>query len=300
MTTSSAKRAALGLLALSVLSTGTARAASVVALTNPKVAQFQEAVVAARGVNRDLAEVDAAAGDALEQVKRHNPNVVLAVGQEAVKLAQSGLTNLPVVYCMVLERNVTPSSTITGVPLEVSARDQLARFKELNPNGKRIGIIFDPKASGAFVSDAKRAADALGLDLIAKTVNDPRDIRTALETIAGSIDALWLAPDPRLVKQEVFSFLLQFTLERKIALYGFLDTFTKVGALASVAPNYSEIGKRAGQLAAEIAARPADKRLPVPAPAHHNGSLTVNLKTAKHLGVDVPQRVLDGASQVFR
>jgi ABC-type uncharacterized transport system substrate-binding protein len=107
-------------------------------------------------------------------------------------------------------------------------------------------------------------------------------------------------PDPRLITAEMFNYLLVYTLERKIALFGFLDSFTEAGALASVAPDYQEIGRRAGQLAAGIAARPADARLPVPPPMGGAGALSVNVKTARQLGVDVPQQVLSRARQVFR
>lgn len=284
-----------------VLLPSTVYAANVVALTDPKVAQFQEAVKAARdAVRGDLPEVDVNAADAADQLKRHAPAVVLAVGQKSVQIAKDALPSTPVVYCMALERNVQTSSTVTGVPLEISPKDQLAAFREVNPAGKRIGVVYDPKASQAFVNEAEKAAKPLGFELKSKPVTDPKDVRSALEGMSSSIDALWLPADPRLINGEVFKYVLVFTIERKIALYGFLDNFTKAGALAAVAPDYVAIGKLAGGMALEISQRPPDKRTPVPPPATHAGQLSVNLKTSKSLGIDVPTKAVDMARQVYR
>jgi putative ABC transport system substrate-binding protein len=164
---------------------------------------------------------------------------------------------------------------------------------------KRVGVIYDPRTSAAFMEDAVKAAGALGVTLVARPVSDAREVRTALSEIADGIDVLWLMPDPRLISAEMFNYLLIFTLERRIALFGFLDSFTQAGALASVAPDYHEIGRRAAQLAAEVAARPADARLPLPPPTTSPGALSVNTKTAQQLGVAIPPSVLAKARQVY-
>ncbi|HWE26966.1 MAG TPA: ABC transporter substrate binding protein, partial [Polyangia bacterium] len=112
--------------------------------------------------------------------------------------------------------------------------------------------------------------------------------------------ALWLMPDPRLISAEMFNFLLVFTLEHKIALFGFLDSFTQAGALASIAPDYGDIGRRAARIAADLAQKPPEARLPVPPPVGAGGVLSVNAKTAKRLGLDIPPSALGKAKQVYR
>ncbi len=136
--------------------------------------------------------------------------------------------------------------------------------------------------------------------LVAKPVANAREVRAALGEIAGSIDALWLVPDPHLITAEMVYYLLVFTLERKLALFGFLESFTKVGALASVSPDYREIGRRAARMATDLLARPDAARLPVPPPVASPGSLSVNEKTAKQLGLNIPAGVLSSARQVYR
>jgi putative ABC transport system substrate-binding protein len=278
----------------------TAHAGGVVALADARVSQYKDALVAAREVAPSVPVVDVGAGDAADQLQRLDPAVVLAIGQKALQVARAATPERPIVFAMVLGAGAAPSRTVTGVRLEVPANVQLEQLRHVAPSVKRIGVIYNPKTSGAFIEEALKAAGRVGLTLVSRPVTDPKEVRPALSDIAGAIDALWLMADPRLVTAEMFNFLLGFTLERKIALFGFLDSFTQAGALASVAPDYQEIGRRAARLATEIANKPAGDRVPVPPPQDSPGALTVNMKTAKQLGVDVPSAVLSKARQVYR
>ena len=125
-------------------------------------------------------------------------------------------------------------------------------------------------------------------------------MRGALSSLADEIDVLWLVPDPHLNTSEMFKFVLVATLDRKIALLGFLDGYTQQGALASVAPDFKDNGHRAARLASGIAGRAAAERLPVPPPVTSPGSLTINLKTAHQLGIVVPDWMLSRARQVYK
>ena len=276
-----------------------AAAGGVVALGDGRVVQYREALEAARQVVPTAAVVDSNAGDAATQLRRADPGVILAVGQRALQVARAAAPGTPTVFCMVLGGAAAASRTVTGVKLEVAPATQLALMKQVDSHAKRVGVIYEPRASAAFLEDAVKAAGSLGLTLVARPVGDAREVRSALAEIADGIDALWLMPDPRLITAEMFNFLLVFTLEHKIALFGFLDSFTQAGALASVAPDYREIGRRAGKLAAELAQR-GDSRAPVPQPLPSPGALSVNLKTARRLGVDVPSSVLGKAQKVYR
>jgi putative ABC transport system substrate-binding protein len=243
--------------------------------------------------------IDLAAPDAAAQLIKSQPAVVLAVGQKALDLAETRAAGVPTVFCMVLGSIDIHSRAVTGIRLEVSPAQQLEQVRQVAPKTKRVGVIYEPHASGALVEEAVKAAGRLGLTLVAKAVSDARGVRPALLEMADGIDALLLMPDPRLITSEMLAFLISFTLERNIALFGFLDSFSRAGALASVAPDYTEIGRRAAKLALELASRPESSRLPVPPPVAIPGSLTINLKTARRLGIDVSPAVAAKARQVY-
>jgi putative ABC transport system substrate-binding protein len=275
-------------------------AGGVTVIVDGRVAQYREALEAAREVLRNPSLVDVSAPDAAEQVHRAESGVILAVGQKALQLAKEKAPGAATVFCMVLGSAAAPSRTVTGVRLEVPASAQLQLIKQVHPGAKRLGVIYDPRTSAQVIEDAVKAAGSLGFTLVSRAVHDPREVRGALAEMADGIDALWLLPDPRLLSAEMFSYLLASTLERRIALFGFLDSFTEAGALASIAPDYAENGRRAGRLAMELAERPSETRFPVPAPLSSSGSLSINSKSAKQLGVDVPPSVLAKARHVYR
>ncbi|MBI5548796.1 MAG: hypothetical protein HY901_33355 [Deltaproteobacteria bacterium] len=278
--------------------------AEVLAISDPKINQHQEALAAARQAlgqagNHTVAEVDATAAGFAERIKAHPPDLILAVGQKALLLAQEAAPNIPTVFCLALERSAKVSKTVTGVPLDIPASKQLGRFKEAYPALKRLGVLYDPQVSGPFVEQASKAAAALGLTLVTRPIGEAKELRSAVADIIPNIDALWLLPDPRIITKEVFNYLLVFTLERRTPLLGFLDSFTKAGALLSLSPDYTESGKAAGELAGEILLRPQEKRLPLPPPVYSPGLLSVNQRTAAQLGIRIPDKVLASARQLY-
>lgn len=292
----------LGIIALLVgaglLASKSARAEGVLVLTDSRVVQYQEAVRTAKSVLPNAPVLEVGASDISQQLGKASAAVILAVGQKAMTLAQqAGAT---VVFCMVLGPSALTAKTVTGVRLEVESDVQLELFQQLHPAAKHLGIIYNPRTWSGFVKEAEQAAARRGVKLVPKPVSDAREVRSGVSDIAGSIDALWLMPDPGLITIDVFNFLLVFTLERKIALFGFFEGFTRAGALASVAPDYAAIGRQAAKLAADLAAKPAESRLPLPASVASPGVLTINAKTARQLGLDVPDAVQNKAIQVYR
>lgn len=289
-----------GLALLALLWAQPAAAAEIVVLSDGNVPQYREAQAAAKGALAEAQTLDVSAADLKPQLERTAAagGVVLAIGHKAMLAAQS--SGATVVFCMVLGPSASPAKNVTGLRLEVAPSLQLAQIKRVHPAARRLGMIYDARTWSAYAKEATESATAQGLTLIARPVSDAKEVRAAFSEIAGSIDALWLIPDPSLVNIEIFNFLLVTTLERKLALFGFFADFTRRGALASVAPDYTEIGKQAAKLAAELAAKPAAARSPLPPSLASPGGLTINAKTARQLGIELSDEAQASAKQVYR
>lgn len=284
------------------LSAAGASAQTIVVVTDNGVSQFRETADGVRQVLRDAETVDVASGDVASQVRAKDPAVVLAIGGKAASMLKEALRGVPLVYATVLHpasKGLTGPS-ITGVPMEVGPQSVLPRIKQLSPQATRVGILYDPSTAAAMVEAAVRVAGDLGLTVVAKPVRDAREIRATAEALAGRIDALWMLPDAKIMTPEVTTYLVQFAIERRIAAIGFLDQMTSLGTVASLAPDFVDIGRRAGSLAKEIASRPPDKRIPVPAPTYSPGALSVNLRTAAQIGVAPPAEFAASARKVIR
>lgn len=281
-------------LALAMLMASPALAGNAVILVEEQVAEYAQAANAAKKYLSDAKVVHPDnAASALP-----GASVVLAVGKKALQVTRQSNLTVPVVYCMMLGLGRSSLGPLeTGVPLESDPANALAQMKAVVPSAKRVGVVYNPKATGDLVKDAQSAVGPIGLTLVAKAVSSASEVKDAVAAIAGQIDILWLPPDPKLYARELFTFLLSFAAERKLPLFGFLDSFTQSGALASLSSDYADIGERAGKLAADIDGR--GKGANVPPPVYAPGKLTINLNTAKALGIEVSAKAVTEAKQVF-
>ena len=225
--------------------------------------------------------------------------VVVAVGQKAINASRLGPKATPVVFCMVVApRSSQLAENVTGVPLEPNPAEVLRQLLLVFPGMKRLGTVFEPGVSDAVVQEARRAAVPLGVTLVLRPVHSGTDMREAVSSLDRQVDAVWLPINSKLITPELVLGLIGWSAERKLPLVGFLDSFTQAGALASVSPNYTTIGDRAGKLAAELVGR--DRSKPLPSAVFVAGDLTLNVRTANALGVELSPTAMSAAKQVFR
>ena len=136
-------------------------------------------------------------GRLADAVRKEKPKAILAVGLRAAKALKAEISDIPIVFCMAMHpvQNKLKSANSTGVDLEPKAKDQLLAFKRVVPGLKQVGIIYDPKRTGRFVNGAKKAAAEAGLALVAKPVDERKDVPGALNAITSGAQALWLIRD---------------------------------------------------------------------------------------------------------
>jgi putative ABC transport system substrate-binding protein len=272
----------------------------VVMLSESGVAQYQETMNGVRSrfsgavTSIDIDKVP----DALDEVHKAHPKAIVAVGIKAASLVAKAVSDVPIVYCTVLapEQHGLTGANITGVPLEVPAAKQLEQLRAVAPKVKRIGIIHSP-AVAPLVAEATTAAGALGLKIVAQSIDSSREVADAFGRLTGQIDALLLLPDAKVMNKEVFAYLLRASLDANVALFGFLEALTQAGALASISPDYQDIGARAGELVAQVVER---SKGALPPKTYSRGALSINLKTAGRLGITVDDKTVRGAKKVFR
>jgi putative ABC transport system substrate-binding protein len=285
--------------AVSVGVVGPARADGVVMLTESGVAQYQETLAGVRAhLGANVVQIDiASAIDPLGQLRQAHPQAVVAVGIKALSLVARAVPDLPIVYCTVLypDQHGLTGANITGVPLEIPALKQLEQLHDVAPRVKRIGVLYSP-AMASFVTEATAAAGKLGIKMVPKSIGSAREVADGFSGLVGQIDALLLLPDSKVMNKEVFNYLLRASLDANIALFGFLEALTQAGALASISPDYQDIGARAGELVTQA----LEHRGTLPPKTYSRGALSINLKTAERLGIAVDEKMIQGAKKVFR
>ena len=192
--------------------------------------------------------------DIAHKIKSLRPDMILAIGATALSKVKH-IKEIPVVYFMVLDPKSVISSdekNISGVSMNIPQEDQLSIIVKIFPDAKDIGIIYDPQKTGFLVKRAERSAWDAGINLIKKTINDPKDAASRMMEMQGKIDLFWLFPDTTVLTPETIKFLFLFSMNNKIPVIAFSKNYLGMGALLSIGIDSYDIGRQAGELAKKI------------------------------------------------
>ncbi|HEY6704744.1 MAG TPA: ABC transporter substrate-binding protein [Xanthobacteraceae bacterium] len=235
-------------------------------------------------------------------------DVIVALGGPAAEAAKRATSTIPIVLWAVgdpvglgLVTNVArPGGNITGVT-ELSTEltpKRLQLLKELVPDAARIAIVWNSsdRAMDLRAKEFATTATRLGVTMVPVPIRESGDIDGALAGLAGNRpDAIMIVTDPVMGSREAAT--LEFLAKHGLpAMYEFGDSARR-GALLSYGPSLTDLAPRAAEYVDRIlrGAKPGD--LPLEGPTRYY--LTVNLKTAKALGIEVPTSILLRADEVI-
>jgi len=193
-----------------------------------------------------------------------------------------------------------PNHNITGlssISLDIDAK-RLGLLKELVPTARRFGALWNPAnpVSALILKQTKAAAGTLGLELVPAGVSETDNFTAALATLAQAhLDALTVQTEVALLNNKIR--ILEFAAEQKLpTTYGYRD-FVDAGGLMFYGPSWPDLFRRAAAYIDKIlkGAKPTD--LPIEQPTKFE--LIINAKTAKTLGLIIPQTLLATADEVI-
>jgi putative tryptophan/tyrosine transport system substrate-binding protein len=169
-----------------------------------------------------------------------------------------------------------------------------------NIDGRRAiasAIMANPgyAAAAREMSEVLAAGRALDLETKIFEIHESKDISVAIEALTGSTDALYVCIDP-LTDTDQIMIATSTTAARIPTMPGFRGGVT-VGSLIFYGPNIEGLFRRAADFVNKIlrGTKPAD--IPVEQPTKYD--LVINVKTARALGITVPQALLVAADEVI-
>jgi len=189
---------------------------------------------------------------------------------------------------------------VTGVTTnnsELSAK-RLSLLKEAIPTVSRVAVLANPefKPTSNMLAQMRRVSQPLAVQLHVLEAREPQEISAAFASISSQkADALIVLPDPWFLSQRTRIVELAMS-NRGPAMYH-LRQYLEVGGLMAYGPTYVESFQQSAVLVDKIARGPRPADLPIEQPWRYE--LVMNLKTAKALGLTIPQSLLLRADEII-
>jgi ABC-type uncharacterized transport system substrate-binding protein len=252
---------------------------------------------------------EAAARATAAEFARARPDLVVAFENQTIRAAHGAIKDIPVVFLHVTDPVAAgvvkslahPGGNMTGlVALGNAPLKEVQLFKEIVPGLRRMLVLADPDDPGVpqFKREVHQAASALKITTIERDARTQQELEQVFASLSRTdTDGVFIASLNLRVK--FHSLILRLAAARHIPVVGHRKEWVERGALFSYAENIREIGRvAAGRYVDKIlkGAKPAD----LPIEAYERPELVINLKTAKALGLTIPQSVLLWTDQVIQ
>jgi ABC-type uncharacterized transport system substrate-binding protein len=246
----------------------------------------------------------------VNELVQQKVDVIVAPNNVAILTAKKATQAIPIVMVSSVDPVVAgyvdslahPGGNITGLaPLtrELSAK-RVELLKEIVPKMSRVAILWDADGPGPRVAfkEYEAAARAFKLDLKSVEVRGPNpDFPSALQAAKNQrADALIIVGNPLIRFHQ--KRIMELATTNRLPSANDDSRYVEAGGLMSYGANYAEMLRRAATYVDKIlkGAKPAD--LPVEQPTKFE--LVINLKTAKQIGVTIPQSMLYRADRVIK
>ncbi|HKX37720.1 MAG TPA: ABC transporter substrate-binding protein, partial [Burkholderiales bacterium] len=195
-----------------------------------------------------------------------------------------------------------PEGNITGVSFLSSelAGKRVQLVHDLIPAARRMALVWDSRNANARAESAATvaAAASLGLEAERYPVASDAELRAALERIQSTRpDALYVAFEGGIAASNR-TLIAEFGLRQRLPIVSGWGFLTDAGGLVSYAPNLPAMFRRSASYVDSILKGAKPSELPIEQAS--TVELVINMKTARQLGIAVPQAMLIRADRVIK
>jgi putative ABC transport system substrate-binding protein len=255
-----------------------------------------------RRADGDLARLP---GLAAELVSRR-PDVIVAITPPAIAATQKATSSIPIVMLLVgdpvgsgfVKSLAKPGGNITG--LSNMGDDRIGKLLEflllVVPRAKRIAVLrTDNPLHAAPVEEIQAAAQSLGLIIVPITAIAPADFEEGFARIGTEkCDGLIVLPEANVAH---YRRIVDLAAKARLPAIYPLSVFVRMGGLLSYSVDFVDVFRRGAVYVDKILKGAAPAELPVEQPTKFE--LVINLKTAKALGLAIPDALLVRADEVI-
>ena len=234
------------------------------------------------------------------------PDAIVAIATPSAQAVVAATKSVPVVFSAVtdpvaakLVASWEPSkNNVTGVSDMLALDKQMDLVKQVVPNAKRVGMVYNPGEANSVVvvKELEKLLPKLGMTLVEAAAPRSVDVSSAARSLIGKVDVIYTNTDNNVVS--AYESLVKVGQDAKIPLIASDTDSVKRGAIAALGINYRDLGEQTGRIVVRIlkGEKPGD----IKSETSTKLELFVNPGAAEKQGVKLPEALIKSAAQVIQ
>lgn len=263
-----------------------------------------------RNIRLEIRYAPAGAGvqDRARELAATQPDIIFANSTPMARALQRETKTIPIVFVAVsdpigsgfIQSLARPGGNLTGLLLieDTIAGKWIGLLKEIEPRLQRVLLLANPKTTpfDYFARAANSAAASAQIEFIGKPGENARDIENEIESFAGKPNGgIILPPDTTIISQR--HLIIRLTERHRIPVISALRDYVSAGGLMSYGTDRVAEFRQAADYVDRILRGEKPAEIPVQAPTRYE--TTINIKTARALGLDVPPTLIARADETI-
>jgi putative ABC transport system substrate-binding protein len=243
-----------------------------------------------------------------EELLRLKVEVIVAVNTPAAQAAKKATKTVPIVIMRVADpvrsglvaSLARPGGNVTGLSFMPDALGPkgVEMLHEILPKTTNMAALYQGNNPGAvlIVDDVERKGAQIGLKFVRLPVHDENDFAKAFDIASrAKSEALFVMDDGAITKRR--QQILELAAKNALPVVSIYRDFAVSGGLIAYGPNLTVVYRRAADYVHKLLSGEPAHSIPVEQPVDFD--LVINMKTAKTLGITIPQSVLIRANEII-
>jgi putative ABC transport system substrate-binding protein len=232
------------------------------------------------------------------------PDVLVGIATPTAQALVSATRSIPIVFTAVtdpigaklVKTMQHPGKNVTGLSDLSPVKQHVELIKELMPDVKTIGVVYNPGEANAvsLIALLKQSVKENGLKLVEATALKSADVQSATQSIVEKSDIIYALIDNTVAS--AIEGMIVTANQAKTPVFGAATSYVDRGAIASLGFDYYQIGMQTANYVAEILNGKDPGSIDVT--VAKGSDLVVNKTVADKLGFKIPQSVLDRATSI--
>ncbi|EKF19584.1 ABC transporter substrate-binding protein [Nitratireductor pacificus] len=238
-----------------------------------------------------------------------NPDVIVPITTPTSQAMIATTDTIPVVFTTVTDplkaklipQYEKPGGNVTGVSDAAPIKQQLELMRELVPDLKTIGFVYNPGLDNAIATleELKKQAEPLGISVVESASPTTNEVALATKKLIGKVEAVYIPNDTTVVA--ALEAIVKIGEDVDLPIFAGETGAVARGVIGSVGLDYVELGRITGHIAARVlnGEKAGDIDAVIAYQVLTEFKVAINKKAAAAMGVELPEAVLARATEII-